>query len=213
VADTVVDFEGDSNSVPVAVNNSQGAETPTPTLTPTPAGPAGMIEARDAVNVRAEPSVEGTVLGGLFPGQTADVLAISEDGQWWQIDFLDAPDQPAWVSIEFVSFEGDQAQVPIFGLGVPTPTSDPTDTPTATNTPTPFVLEQPTFAPTATSIFEATSAALLTRRGTPDPSLIELPSDNASSFSWSSLPWGILSVLIIIGFFWYQLRGRQRPPP
>jgi uncharacterized protein YgiM (DUF1202 family) len=214
VAAAVVDFTGNSSDVPVASDNSQATETPvltlTPTLTPTPAGPVGTIQVQDAINVRAEPSVDGMVLGGLFPGQTADVLAISEDGDWWQIDFPESPDQPAWVAAEFVRFEGDEARVPIFGVGIPTPTVNPTDTPTITPTPTPFVLEQPTFAPTATSVFEATSAALLANRGTPDPSLTELPSERESAFSWNSVPWGLLSVLVIIGFFWYQFIYRRR---
>jgi hypothetical protein len=202
VAAEVVDFVGDSSSVPV-IDTSQLGPTPTP-------GPVGVVEVQDAVNVRAEPSVDGFVLGGLFPGEVADVFAISEDGDWWQIDFAGAPDQTAWVAAEFVRFQGDQAQVPIFGLGTATPTSAPTRTPTVGPTSTPFVLEQPTFAPTATSIYEATSAALLASRGTPDPSLTELPLDQESTFSWDNIPWGLLSVLVIIGFFWYQFKGRRR---
>jgi uncharacterized protein YraI len=208
VAAAVVDLEGDGSSLPVATDNSGIVDTPTPT----PAGPVGVIEARDAINVRSEPSLEGIVVGGLYLGQTAEVLAISEDGEWWQIIFPDAPDQPAWVSTEFVRFTGERSRVPIFGLGTPTPTPGPTDTPTITPTPTPFTLQQPTFAPTATSVFQATSEALLSNRGTPDPSLTELASEEQSSFSWGSIPWGILSLLVIIGIFWYQFtqRGRRR---
>jgi hypothetical protein len=149
-------------------------------------------------------------LAGLFPGQTAEVLAISEDGEWWQIIFPDAPEQSAWVSTEYVRFTGEQSRVPIFGLGTPTPTPGPTDTPTVTPTATSFSLPQPTFAPTATSVFQATSEALLANRGTPDPALTELESDQGSAFSWGSIPWGILSLLVIIGIFWYQFTQRRR---
>jgi uncharacterized protein YraI len=215
VAAAVVDFSGDPGSLPVAVDNRGVIETPTPT----PAGPVGLIEALDAINVRSEPSVEGVVLGGLYLGYTAEVLAISDDGEWWQIVYADLPGQPAWVSAEFVRFEGDRNRVPIFGLGTPTPTPGPTDTPTLDGAPivtpiaTPVVLEQPTFAPTATSIFEATSIALLAGRGTPDPSLTQVSSEEpAPSFAWNTIPWGILSILVIIGFFWYQfvLRRQRR---
>jgi uncharacterized protein YraI len=207
VAGAVVDFNGDSDSLPVAVDNSVAVGTPTPT----PSGPVGLIEALDAINVRSEPSTDGSVIGGLYQGYTADVLSISGDGEWWQIEFADSPDQTAWVAAEFVRFEGDRSQVPIFGLGIPTPTLAPTDTPTITPTAAPVELSQPTFAPTATSIYEATSAALLAKRGTPDPSLIETSSGSGSSFSWSSIPWGILSILVIAGFFWFQfVQRRQR---
>lgn len=214
VTAAIVDFSGDPGSLPVAIDNSKVIETPTPT----PAGPVGLIEALDAINVRSDPSLGGVVLGGLYLGHTAEVLAISDDEAWWQIVYPDLPDQPAWVSAEFVRFEGDRNRVPIFGLGTPTPTPGPTDMPTLDGAPTvtpiapSVVLEQPTFAPTATSIFEATSIALLASRGTPDPALTQIASEEpAASFTWSTIPWGILSILIIIGFFWYQFMLRRQP--
>jgi hypothetical protein len=138
------------------------------------------------------------------------VLAVSEDGEWWQIEFPDAPDGVAWVAAEFVKFQGDETAVPIFGLGTPTPTPGPTDTPTPTPPlPSPTPLDfPPTFAPTATSIYQETSAAVLAVRGTPDPSLTEMPKQR--SFNWGALPWGIPSVLVVIGLFWYQFGRRRR---
>jgi hypothetical protein len=208
VAAVVVDFSGDRDSVPVAgAAGDDSATSAAPVI-------SSSVEAVDPVNVRSAPSVEdGVILGGLFPGETADVLAISEDGEWWQIEFVDAPGQPAWVATEFVRFTGEQNSIPIFGIGTVTPTPGPTDTPTPTATPTstPTIsAQQPTFAPTATSAYQATSAAILADRGTPEPLAGE--SDNALTASsiWETIPWGILSVVAIIGFIWYQLARRQR---
>ena len=212
IANAVVDFVGDSDQIPVAAPPlEEGAPTPTPSPTPTPT-PAGSVEATDPINVRAEPSLEGTIVGGLYPGESADVLAVSEDSEWWQIDFPDGPDGKGWVSAEFVSFRGDRIAVPIFGLGTPTPTPGPTNTPTATPvSPTATPIEFPaTFAPTATSVYEATSAAMLDNRGTPDPVVTELSSDQRSSFSWRDIPWGIVSVIVVAGILWYQFSQRRK---
>ena len=172
---------------------------------------AGNIEAIEPINVRDTPSLAGILLGGLYPGETANVLAISEDEAWWQIEFSDSPDGTGWVSADFVRFEGERNEVPIFGAGTVTPTPSSTATSTPTLIPvTPTPLRQPTFAPTATSIYQATSAALLENRGTPDPTLTARPSEQRSFFQWADIPWGILSVLVVAGFLWYQFRQRRR---
>ena len=209
VAAIVVELEGDLDSLPVVEATEETADE---SITPTPTVPrvAGSIEASDAINVRDEPSLDGTVVGALYQGETADVLAVSEDGDWWLVEFVGGPDDQAWVAGEFVEFEGDLATVPIFGLGTPTPTASATPDATITPTPTLLPLEQPTFAPTATSIYDATSAALLAARGTPDPSLLEPGDNDNDSFGWSDLPWGILSLVVIAGFFWYQFVLRRR---
>lgn len=215
VAAVVVDFVGDPAQVPLftAVATEEEA-APVITATPLPAEPiiAGSVEALDAINIRTEPSVEGTRLGGLFLGETADVYAVSEDGEWWQIEFADAPDGMGWIAAEFVRFQGDRAAVPIFGIGTPTPTPGPTNTPTPTRLPaTSTPLPRPaTFAPTATSVFEATSAALLAGRGTPDPAVTTLSSDRPSSLDLGQLPWGIISLLVVAAFLWYHFNRRQR---
>ena len=215
VADAAVDFSGDARSVPVV--REMGTDTSLPAATPTPTPPVidGSIKVNDPINVRAEPSLNGNIVGGLYPGETADVLAVSEDRQWWQIAFADGPDGKGWVAAEFVQFEGDQATIPIFGLGLPTPTPAlplVADTPTPTPLrPTPTSMSLPTYAPTATSVYAATSAAALATRGTPDPALAELPASQSQSVSdWSALPWGILSALVVAGLLWYQVRRRRR---
>ena len=208
VAVSVVDFNGNEAGVSIVTGPSAPTATPEPVV-------VGSIEATDAINVRNAPSVDGDILGGLYLGESADVLSVSEDGQWWQIEF-GAPEEEAWVASEFVRFTGDKNNVPIFGLGTATPTPGPTDTPAANSTPTPLVIAdgKPTVAPSATSVYDATSAAMLAERGTPDPSLSEeSASPRTSSFSWASIPWGILSILVIGGFLWYQFiyrRGKRK---
>jgi hypothetical protein len=80
VADAVVTMTGDVISLPVVLPAVPGA-TPTNTPTPTPTEPviAGSIEGLDAINVRDEPAVDSNIIGGFYLGNTADVLAISED--------------------------------------------------------------------------------------------------------------------------------------
>jgi hypothetical protein len=140
------------------------------------------------------------------------VLSISPDGQWWQVEFADGPDGTAWVAVEFVTFAGDPQAMPIFGLGTPTPTPGPTNTPTATRpraTPTPLELP-PTYAPTATSVYQATSAAIVSARGTPDPAVRALPSQQRQFFSRDNFPWGVLSLIVVGAVLWYQLFFRKR---
>ncbi|MBI1878508.1 MAG: SH3 domain-containing protein [Chloroflexi bacterium] len=150
VADAVVNFSGAAASVPIivlGVPTSTPSTTPTSTVTPTPTPTepiiAGTIEVTDPINVRAEPSTDGELLGGLYLGDKADVLAVSKDGDWWQIEFPGGPEGVGWVAIEFVRFQGDRQAVPIFGLGTITPTPRSTNTPTKTPTLTPPILGSP----------------------------------------------------------------------
>jgi hypothetical protein len=75
----------------------------------------------------------------------------------------------------------------------------------------PTLAELPTLAPTATSIYQPTAAALLAAR-TPDPALTQLsPAESrASAFNWNDFPWGILSLVVIAAFVWYQFYWRRR---
>ena len=216
VAAAVVDFSGNGDALPViTVVDPNATPTRTPSPTPTPPVIAGTVEGLDAINVRDEPSTDSTVVGGFYLGDTADVLAISEDGEWWQIDYAETPDQPAWVAAEFVRFTGDKSRVPIFGVGTPTPASGPTNTPPPIATPTPVVIVtgQPTLAPTATSIYQATSAAILAEYGTPEAVATGSSSaQQGSRFGWGDIPWGIFALVIIAGFVGYQFIWRRSKP-
>ncbi len=210
LADVVVDVTGDTSAIPVVSDNSVADEA---TTTPIPVESviSGSVEATDPINVRSEPSTTGIIWGGLYPGESADVLARDDTGEWWQIEFADSLDGPAWVSAEFVRFTGELNSVPIFGIGTVTPTPGPTNTPTSTPIPTAtptIVLNQPTFAPTATSLYQATSEAMLSDRD-PAEAIAETEPASTSSFSWDSLPWGILAILFVVVFIWYQFVYRR----
>jgi uncharacterized protein YgiM (DUF1202 family) len=225
IAGVVVEAEGEVDEVPVvspagadetgaegglAEPGGEAVEEATPT--PAPTESVNVVEAMAAINVRSAPSTEAEIIGALYVGETVQVVAVSQDDDWWQIELVEAPEQEAWVAAEFVEFDGALESVPIFGLGTVTPTPRPTHTPAPTPTATALVLSKlPTLAPTATSEYDATSAVALVRRGTPDPILTTLSSsERRSSFSWRELPWGILSLILIAGFVWYQVVVRRR---
>lgn len=90
-----------------SVPTSLPAETPTEateSVTPEPAPSktttVKSITAKTAVNIRRTPSLQGEVLGQLFPGQKADVSAMSEDGNWWQIVCPATLSGDCWVSAD-----------------------------------------------------------------------------------------------------------------
>ena len=74
----------------------------------------------------------------------------------------------------------------------------------------PRLTELPTLCPHRHLYLSATAAALLAKRGTPDPALTDLPAESRSSFDWDNFPWGILSLVVIAAFFWYQFYWRRR---
>jgi uncharacterized protein YraI len=207
----LVDFKADPATLPVVVVQREGDVFPTQLPTPTVPAVAGTVEALDAVNVRLEPKLDAPRLGGLFLGETADVVAVSEDGQWWQIDYQG---DLGWVAAEFVRFQGNREAVPIFGVGTATPTPGPAATPTltpaATATPTPNAVEFPTaFAPTATSIYDATTATEAANRGSPDPGETTAAAPNQDGFAWGNLPWGVLAIVLVAGILWLQFSRRR----
>jgi uncharacterized protein YraI len=62
---------------------------------------AGVVTAEDArLNVRSEPGVGSAIVGKLDPGAAVQVLAVSDDGAWYQIE---ADGFSGWASVEFVS--------------------------------------------------------------------------------------------------------------
>ena len=207
----LVDFTEDADSVPVVVVSSEDDVFPTPTLTPTVPVPVGRIAADGALNVRAEPSLEGTIVGGLYLDEEAEVFSISEDGEWWEIEFADGPEGRAWISAEFVRFFGDPERVPVFGAATATPTPAPTDTPapTAEATPSPTLgASLPTLAPTATSVYDATAEALVEGRATPNPD--DAATAGGGLFSFDEFPWGIVAIVLLVLVVGLYLLVRRR---
>lgn len=66
----------------------------------------GIVKA-DALNVRSDPSTEGTILGKLKNGQKVTILGeAEEDKEWFQIRYSD--NSEAYVKSEFVTLKGEE---------------------------------------------------------------------------------------------------------
>ena len=74
----------------------------TPTLT---------VSSTNGLNLRAEPSVDAPIVRLLENGATAPVLAVSEDGLWYQIRLDDGV--VGWAFGEFVVITGDLSVLPL----------------------------------------------------------------------------------------------------
>lgn len=69
--------------------------------TPVPGNPT--LTANTRVNIRRGPGIEFEVLGRLEDGQTAAIMAITSDGQWWAINVPSAENGVGWVTSTYVS--------------------------------------------------------------------------------------------------------------
>jgi hypothetical protein len=95
---------------------SGGPPTPTPLPTPTSQGQAsveGKVVATMSVRVRAGPSFQDTVIGGVAPDQSVQVIGRSADSGWWQIVFPPQTDGRGWVAANYVQVYGDMAGIPL----------------------------------------------------------------------------------------------------
>lgn len=79
-----------------------------------PAPPEGQayVVATTYVNVRSGPGLDYDIYGILPPGQSAPVVSLSQDGNWWEIIIpaTFSPDGHGWVSADYVVLynPGDQ---------------------------------------------------------------------------------------------------------
>lgn len=114
----------------------------TPPETPTPTRPSVTVEVD--LNVRAGPDTSFQPLGLLAAGTVAEVVARSEDGDWWQISYPQGPDGLAWISANFGQAK-NAVDVPI-AISPPTPIpptpAPPTPTTVPTQPPIDFVIVQ-----------------------------------------------------------------------
>jgi uncharacterized protein YgiM (DUF1202 family) len=59
-----------------------------------------------SLRVRAEPSPDAEVVGGIKEGEEYDVIGLSSDGEWVQLAVPAIPGGQGWVSANFVSVQG-----------------------------------------------------------------------------------------------------------
>ncbi len=119
-----------------------GATTPTTTtpvaeeattITPTAVAPevaansvaTATVSAR-SLRVRAEPSESAEVVAGINQGETYNVIGLSSDGLWVQLEIPTAPSGNGWVSANFVTVQGAITDAVI--AEVPASTTVTTDT-------------------------------------------------------------------------------------
>jgi len=110
--------------LPAAASPSP-AETFTPTETPSPTSTATpsitTISVSVDTNCRSGPGKVYDYLGGLFVGETAEVLGKSPGGNYWYIRLPKSPSVFCWVTGEYATFNGDTTLLPVF-TPAPTPT-------------------------------------------------------------------------------------------
>ncbi len=86
------------------------------------------VIAQDGANLRTGPGTSYPSLGVAAQGESAEVIGISVDGQWWAVVAPDAPHDTAWVFGELVEVENAD-NVPILPAPPPPATATPTATP------------------------------------------------------------------------------------
>jgi hypothetical protein len=107
-------------------------DTPPPPATDTPSKP--QVTFTQGVNLRRGPDVKfAPPIGSYAAGQTADIVAKTQAGNWYKIQGTNGL---GWVSAQFVTVSGDDSAIAIDN-GPPIPTDTPafTATPVATATP------------------------------------------------------------------------------
>ena len=104
-----------TNSTLPASQLSSASETPFP-LPPLPTVVPVDGATSTQINVRAEPSTSGTVLGIIPANTRIEIIGRDVGGNWWQIHYPhpDAVDGKGWVTAQFITVAGTPA-VPVIG--------------------------------------------------------------------------------------------------
>lgn len=99
--------------------------TARPSETPTPPPPAPTVvpvpgTTSTQLNVRAEPSTAGEVLGIIAANVTVQIVGQDPGGNWWQILYEAGADGKGWVTAQYVE-TADRPEVPVIGGGSASP--------------------------------------------------------------------------------------------
>ena len=95
--------------------------TPVPSETPIPNPPTPTVvpvegTASTQINVRAQPSTSGEVLGIIAANATVQIIGKDPGESWWQILYPASPDGKGWVTAQYVTVTGTP-NVPVIGGG------------------------------------------------------------------------------------------------
>lgn len=93
-----------------------------PSETPLPPPPTGTVvpaagRTSTQVNVRAEPSTAGAVLGIIAENTNVEIIGKDPGGNWWLINYPQAAEGKGWVTAEFITTT-EEPNVPVIGEGV-----------------------------------------------------------------------------------------------
>ncbi len=150
-------------------------DTLTPTLTLTPATPVALM--RRQLSVRQGPGSQYPPLKTLAAGDKVDILGISEDGAWFQVQLQDG--SLGWLptTSPLIDTAGNIFDLPLADPPTVTPTFTltPSDTPTNTATATATKVVTPSATPTLTA------TPSLTRTLSPTPAKSPTPTATATS--------------------------------
>ena len=86
------------------------------------------VIASDGANIRTGPGTSYPSLGIAAQGESAEVIGISVDGQWWAVVAPDSPHNTGWVFGQLVEVENAD-DVPVLPAPPPPATATPTATP------------------------------------------------------------------------------------
>jgi uncharacterized protein YraI len=102
-------------STPPASLTPPSSQTPLlPPPTPTVVPVTGTTSTQ--VNVRAEPSTAGKVLGLITANATVEIIGKDPGENWWQILYPQAADGKGWVAAQFITTAA-KPEVPVIGGG------------------------------------------------------------------------------------------------
>jgi uncharacterized protein YraI len=106
-----------------------------PTITPTIQPLEATTNAQ--VNVRSGPDQTQPSLGLINFGTKVQIIGKDAAEKWWRIVYADTPSGVGWVSMGFITFNGDPDDVPVIDTNAQPPTPAPGETSAPTLSPTP----------------------------------------------------------------------------
>jgi uncharacterized protein YgiM (DUF1202 family) len=115
-------------TITVTATITATASPPDVSATPATTGTVTALVATegDVLNVRAGPGTDNDILGMLQPGTQLTLLALSAEGDWYQIAYPAGTDGRGWVSGEFLDVQGstDALSLPGEPSAEPAPAPD-----------------------------------------------------------------------------------------
>lgn len=115
-------IEAETPTAFIVTSTLPPSPTAEPSETPLPPPPTGTAvpaagTTSTQVNVRAEPSTAGAVIGVIPANTNVEIAGKDPGGNWWLINYPQAPEGKGWVTAEFIT-TGEEPNVPVIGEGL-----------------------------------------------------------------------------------------------